>query len=101
MAKKVFVTLYTIPMGICCMGKMNWTEAGQMLQHQLFTRLGSQLQFRHIEFMSEQWNKDTYAQELMKKEALSLPFVLVDGKLASSGEKIHISRVIRQAEAML
>lgn len=97
MAKKVSVTLYTISQEPCCMGKMNWTQAGQMLHQQLLARLGEQVDFRHTEFMSDQWFEDTHAQALMDKEALSLPFVLVDGELASIGDKIHISRVVRQA----
>lgn len=35
MDKKVSVTLYTVPQQACCMGKMDWTQAGQMLQHYL------------------------------------------------------------------
>ncbi len=101
MTKKVFVKLYTVPMEACCMGKMNWTEAGRMLQKQLFSRLQEKAGFRHIEFMTQEWFEDTHAQEIMEKENLKLPFVLVDGKTASSGDKINISRVIRQAEAIL
>jgi hypothetical protein len=101
MANKVSVTLYTVPQAACDSSKMNWTEAGQMLHQQLVGRLGDQLNFGHIEFMSDQWFEDVHAQGLMEAEGLSLPFVLVDGKLASSGDKINISRVVRQAQALL
>lgn len=101
MADKVSVTLYTVPQAACDSSKMNWTQAGQMLQQQLISRLGDQPEFRHIEFMSNQWFEDAHAQALMEAEGLSLPFVLVDGKLASSGDKIQISRIIRQTQALL
>jgi hypothetical protein len=101
MTKKVSVTLYTVPSQACCLGKMDWSQAGQMLQHQLRSRLGDQAQFSHIEFMTAQWYEDAHAQKMMEKEDLQLPFVLVNGELASTGDKIHISRVIKQAASLL
>lgn len=101
MANRVNVVLYTVPNQACCFGKMTWSGTAQMLQQQLQARLGEAVHFQHVEFMADEWFADARAQEIMEKENLTLPFVLVGGKLASSGNKINISRVVRQAESRL
>jgi hypothetical protein len=101
MANKITVVLYTVPNQACCFGKMTWSGAAQMLQQQLRVRLGEAVHFQHIEFMTDPWFADAQAQEIMEEENLTLPFVLVGGKLASIGDKINISRVVRQAESLL
>lgn len=101
MDKKIIVRLYTVPSEACCLGKMDWAQAGKMLEQQLQSRLEGQADFSHIEFMTAQWFEDSHAQELMEKQNLTLPFVLVDGQLASSGDKINIGRVLRHARSLL
>jgi hypothetical protein len=95
------IKLYTVPQEACDSKKMNWKEAGQMLQNHLSKKLGARYTFHHIEFMSAEWFDDTVAQELMEKEQLNFPFVLVNGALASSGEKIHLSQVLHKAEELI
>ena len=92
------IKLYTVPQEACDSKKMNWKEAGLMLRNHLSKKLTAAHTFRHIEFMSAEWFEDTVAQELMEKEQLNFPFVLVNGVLASSGEKIHLSQVLHKAE---
>jgi hypothetical protein len=101
MDRHVTVVLYTIPQEACCFGKMNWSGAADMLKKQLVSRLGESVQFRHVEFMTADWFADAPAQQLMESQNLSLPFVLINGKLVSTGDKINISRVLRQAQAHL
>ncbi len=94
------IKLYTVPQEACDSKKMNWKEAGLMLQSHLSKKLTAAHTFQHIEFMSAEWFEDTIAQELMEKEQLNFPFVLVNGVLASSGEKIHLSQVLHTAEEL-
>jgi hypothetical protein len=98
---KVKVTLYTIPQEACHSDKMNWAQAGEALRRHLDSKLGEQLVFQHTEFMSEQWFEDAAAQEAMAREGLNFPFVMVNGELASVGEKIHLSQVLRKARAAI
>lgn len=95
---EIQIKLYTVPQEACDSKKMNWVEAGLMLKNHLSKKLASAHTFHHIEFMSAEWFEDTVAQELMEKEQLKFPFVLVNGVLASTGEKIHMSQVLRKAE---
>jgi hypothetical protein len=101
MNRHVTVVLYTIPQEACCFGKMTWSGAADMLKKQLHSKLGDSVRFRHVEFMTADWFADAHAQQLMESQNLTLPFVLIDGALASSGDKINISRVLRQAKAFL
>jgi len=94
------IKLYTVPQEACDSKKMNWKEAGLMLQTHLAKKLAATHRFQHIEFMSAEWFDDTIAQELMEKEQLNFPFVLVNGVLASTGEKIHLSQVLHKAEEL-
>ena len=75
-------------------------EAARMLDNHLSKKLAAAHTFRHIEFMSEAWFADDVAQELMEQEQLKFPFVLVNGVLASKGDKIHMSAVVRKAEEL-
>jgi hypothetical protein len=101
MAGKVIVQLYTVPQEACDSKKMNWTEAALLLQGQLHQKLGDQVDFRHVEFMTEGWFQDEAAQQLLEEGHLNFPFVLVDGELADAGAKINVSRVLRKAEQRL
>lgn len=93
--------LYTIPQEACDSEKMNWLQAGEVLRRHLYSKLGEQFVFLHIEFMSEHWFEDTAAQEAMEREDLNFPFVMVNGELACAGEKIHLSKVLRMAQTAL
>ncbi len=98
---KANITLYTVPQEACDSRKMNWRQAGEMLRQHLHKTLGDQVNFWHTEFMSENWFNDIAAQELMEKENLNFPFVMINGELAFSGEKINISKVLRLAKAAI
>jgi disulfide oxidoreductase YuzD len=95
---EINVVLYTIPQAACDSGKMNWTDAGKMLKEQLSKNFGDSVSFDHCEFMTENWFADTHAQELMEKNELKFPFVTVNGELASTGDKIKLTQVIRKVQ---
>jgi hypothetical protein len=94
------IKLYTVPQEACDSKKMNWKEAGLMLQNHLSQKLAAAHTFQHIEFMSAEWFEDKVAQAMMEKEQLNFPFVLVNGVLASSGNKIHLSQVLHLAQEL-
>jgi len=98
---KVNITLYTIPQEACDSEKMNWEQAAKMLQEYLHKNLGNQISYHHTEFMDASWFEDIAAQEMMEKENLNFPFVLVNGELASTGKKINISKVLRKAQEII
>ncbi|MBK5246087.1 MAG: hypothetical protein JJE49_02285 [Peptostreptococcaceae bacterium] len=96
MKTKIFlVELFTIPQAACDSGKANWTQVGKMVKNQLEIRFGNSIEFRHIEFMSEQWFENQKAQEILENGEVNFPFVLVDGEIASADKKINVSKVNR------
>lgn len=97
----VSVILYTIPQEACDQKKMNWSQAGNLLMEKLIEKFGRKVEFHHTEFLTASWFEDLRAQQMMEQQTLNLPFVLVDGELASSGEKIMISQVLRHVAKAL
>ena len=99
--KPIIIELFTIPQAACDSGKANWTQAGEMVKNQLEGRYGKSIEFRHIEFMSEQWFENKIAQEMLENGEVNFPFVLVDGEIASADKKINVSKVIRTIQVKL
>lgn len=93
--KTFLVELFTIPQAACDSGKANWIQVGEMVKNQLETRFGKLIEFKHIEFMSEQWFENQKAQEMLENGEANFPFVLVDGEIASADKKINVSNVNR------
>ena len=93
--KTFLVELFTIPQAACDSGKANWTQVGEMVKNQLETRFGKLIEFKHVEFMSEQWFENQKAQEMLENVEVNFPFVLVDGEIASADKKINVSKVNR------
>ena len=93
--KTFLVELFTIPQAACDSGKANWIQVGEMVKNQLETRFGKLIEFKHIEFMSEQWFENLKAQEMLENGEVNFPFVLVDGEIASADKKINVSKVNR------
>ena len=87
------VELFTIPQAACDSGKANWIHVGEMVKNQLETRFGKLIEFKHVEFMSEQWFENQKAQEILENGKVNFPFVLVDGEIASADKKINISKI--------
>lgn len=96
MEKKSFkVELFTVPQAACDSGKANWIQVGEMIKNQLETKFGKDIEFKHIEFMSEQWFENQKVQDMLENGGLNFPFVLVDGEIASADKKINVSKVSR------
>lgn len=93
--KTFLVELFTIPQAACDSGKANWIQVGEMVKNQLETRFGKLIEFKHIEFMSEQWFENQKAQEMLENGEVNFPFVLVGGEIASADKKINVSKVNR------
>lgn len=93
--KTFLVELFTVPQAACDSGKANWTQVGEMVKNQLETRFGKLIEFKHVEFMSEQWFENQKAQEMLENGEVNFPFVLVDGEIASADKKINVSKVTR------
>lgn len=93
--KTFLVELFTIPQAACDSGKANWIQAGEMVKNQIETRFGKLIEFKHVEFMSEQWFENQKAQEMLENGEVNFPFVLVDGEIASADKKINVSKVNR------
>lgn len=100
-AKPILVELFTIPQATCDLGKANWIQVGEMVKNQLETRFGNSIEFRNIEFMSEQWFENKIAQEMLENGEVNFPFVLVDGEITSAEKKINVSKVIRAIQVKL
>jgi hypothetical protein len=99
--KSFLVELFTIPQAACDSGKANWTQVGEMVKNQLETRFGNSIEFRHIEFISEQWFENKKTQEILESGEVNFPFVLVDGEIASADKKINVSKVNRAIQFKL
>lgn len=93
--KTFLVELFTIPQAACDSGKANWIQVVEMVKNQIETRFGKLIEFKHIEFMSEQWFENQKAQEMLENGQVNFPFVLVDGEIASTDNKINVSKVNR------
>jgi disulfide oxidoreductase YuzD len=94
------IKLYTVPQAACDSGKMNWIQAGELLQRHLKEHLGNHVDFQHIEFMADKWFEDATAQQVMEKEDLNFPFVMINGELASTGPKIKMSQIVKKAKEL-
>lgn len=97
----IIVELFTIPQAACDSGKANWIQVGEMVKNQLDTRFGQSIEFKHIEFMSEQWFANPKASEVLESGEVNFPFVLVNGEIASADKKINVSRVTRAIQQKL
>jgi len=73
----IHVELFTIPQAACDSGKANWTKVSEMVKNQLQTKFGNSIEFKHVEFMSEQWFNHDIAQHIIEKGEVNFPFVLV------------------------
>jgi len=96
--KTFLVELFTIPQAACDSGKANWIQVGEIVKSQLETRYGKLIEFKHVEFMSEQWFENQKAQEMLENGEVNFPFVLVDGEIASADKKINVSKVTREIQ---
>lgn len=97
----IIVELFTIPQAACDSGKANWIQVGEMVKNQLDTRFGQSIEFKHIEFMSEQWFANPKASEVLESGEVNFPFVLVNGEIASADKKINVSKVTRAIQQKL
>lgn len=97
----IIVELFTIPQAACDSGKANWTQVGEVVKSQLQTRFGKLIEFKHVEFMSEQWFANPKASEVLESGEVNFPFVLVNGEIASADKKINVSKVIRAIQQKL
>lgn len=97
----IIVELFTIPQAACDSEKANWTQVGEMVKNQLDTKFGKSIEFKHVEFMSEQWFANPKASEVLESGEVNFPFVLVNGEIASADKKINVSKVTRAIQQKL
>lgn len=95
MDNMINVTLYTVPQAACGTQQMSWQDVALMLKNQLERSIPGRHSFGHIEFMDNQWFEDYRAQELLERGEVSLPFVLVDGEIASADKVLHTFAIYR------
>lgn len=93
MGKTISVRFYTIPQEACGSQQMSWPEVARMVEKQLQRNFGDSIEFQHIEFMNDRWFEDSAAQNIMEKEEINFPFVLVDGQLACADKKVNIPKI--------
>ncbi len=93
MKKPILTEIFTIPQAACDSTKANWQQVVQMISHQLEIKFGEAVQVKHIEFMSGEWFNHIIAQQLLEKEEVNFPFVLVNGELACADKKINIPKI--------
>ena len=87
------IILYTVPQAACGSGQMSWQDVAAMVRNQLERHYAGKFHFEHIEFMDDRWFSETHAQELLERGEVNLPFVLVDGEIASADKKVNISKI--------
>ena len=95
MKKPILTEVFTIPQAACDSTKANWQQVVQMISRQLENKFGDAVQVKHIEFMSGEWFNHTNAQQLLEKEKVNFPFVLVNGEIACADKKINISKITK------
>ncbi len=93
MTKPILTEIFTIPQAACDSAKANWQQVAQMVSRQLETKFGETVQVKHIEFMSGEWFNHIAAQQLLEKEEVNFPFVLVNGELACADKKINVPKI--------
>ena len=101
MKKPILTEIFTIPQAACDSTKANWQQVAQMISRQLETKFGETVQVKHIEFMSGEWFNHTNAQQLLEKEEVNFPFVLVNGEIACANKKINISKITKSINNLL
>ena len=99
--KPFLVELFTIPQVACDSGKANWIQVGVMVKNQLEKRFEKLIEFKHVEFMSEQWFENQKAQEMLENGQVNFPFVLVNGEIASAEKKINVSKIMNNIDQIL
>ncbi|MDZ7740856.1 MAG: hypothetical protein U5Q03_03680 [Bacteroidota bacterium] len=93
MTKPILTEIFTIPQAACDSSKANWEQTAQMVSRQLKTKFDETVQVKHIEFMSGEWFNHIAAQQLLEKEEVNFPFVLVNEELACADKKINIPKI--------
>ena len=99
--EKLYIVLYIIPQAACDQKKMSWTDVATLLKNQMENVFQDMMVFEHIEFMTEQWFADTNAQVLLENGTVNFPFVLVNGEVACSEEKVNISKIREFAKSKM
>ncbi|MFW5706816.1 MAG: hypothetical protein ACOC12_02745, partial [Bacteroidota bacterium] len=85
--------LYTVPQAPCESNQANRPDVAAMLNNRLEQDFPGKTDFRHVEFLEAEWLADRNAQQLLEQGEVNLPFVLVDGETATSGDKVNIARI--------
>lgn len=82
-----------------CTGKMTWEMAATWLRERLDERFGSRVRVHYVQLFSPESFAFSAVLEGIKREEFSLPVVMVDGSIVSSGTKLNetlITRNIRE-----
>ncbi len=84
-----------LPEANCQPDKQSWADVSKLLKNKFETHFDNDVEFQHIEFMSDIWFDDTELSALADKVELKFPLILIDNELFSNGDKVNISKLIR------
>lgn len=90
----MIVKFVTLP-ETCKPDKQSWADVSNLLQNKIETNFKNEVEFQHIEFMSENWFNDLKLIELSDKIELKFPLILINNEMFSIGDKVNISKLIK------
>ena len=90
----VTVTILAAP-STPCSGKMTWEMAAAWLCERLSQRFGPRVTVHYVELFSPDSFAYSSVLEGIQREEFSLPVVMVDGSIISSGTKLNESLITR------
>lgn len=90
----MIVKFVTLP-ETCKPDKQSWADVSNLLKNKIETNFKNDVEFQHIEFMSDNWFNDIGLSVLEDNVELKFPFILINNEMFSNGGKVNISKLIK------
>lgn len=93
------VKFITLPESNCSPDKQSWSDVCNILRKKIEVNFENEVDYRCIEFMSEDWFKEFELYEI--PDNVTFPIILIDNKLFSNGNKVNIQKLIKHITKQL
>lgn len=97
----MIIKFVTLPESNCQPGKQSWADVARLLKSKIVAKFSDNVEFQHIEFMSNDWFNDIELIELSDKMEINFPLVIINNEIFSNGSKINISKILKDIEYKL
>lgn len=97
----MIIKFVTLPESNCQPGKQSWADVARLLKSKIVAKFSDNVEFQHIEFMSNDWFNDIELIKLSDKLEINFPLVTINNEIFSNGSKINISKILKDIEYKL